>query len=129
MICPECASPLVTLELSGVEVDHCFCCGGVWLDAGELDMICAARGRKRAEGEAVVSAVMAPEAQRKCPVCARAMDKVSMGEKRCIVDRCTVHGIWFDSGELDRVLGCEDLSGGVEGVLHGMFRAKKEERS
>jgi Zn-finger nucleic acid-binding protein len=36
MTCPRCDSPLREQERSGVTVDFCTNCRGVWLDAGEL---------------------------------------------------------------------------------------------
>ena len=30
---------MLTLELTGVEIDHCTDCGGIWLDAGELELL------------------------------------------------------------------------------------------
>ena len=37
MNCPACRSPLISVEYLQVEADHCADCGGVWLDAGELE--------------------------------------------------------------------------------------------
>ncbi|HEX2411179.1 MAG TPA: zf-TFIIB domain-containing protein [Solirubrobacteraceae bacterium] len=39
MTCPSCGGELVDLERSGVRVDACRNCRGVWLDRGELDRI------------------------------------------------------------------------------------------
>ncbi|MFM8916555.1 MAG: zf-TFIIB domain-containing protein [Bacteroidota bacterium] len=39
MKCPNCQVPLVMTERSGVEIDYCPQCRGVWLDRGELDKI------------------------------------------------------------------------------------------
>jgi Zn-finger nucleic acid-binding protein len=40
MKCPVCATPdLVMSERSGVEIDYCPQCRGIWLDRGELDKI------------------------------------------------------------------------------------------
>jgi uncharacterized protein len=39
MTCPSCGGTLVELERSGVRVDACRQCRGVWLDRGELDRI------------------------------------------------------------------------------------------
>ena len=39
MKCPHCQSELRPYERSGVEIDHCPSCRGVWLDRGELDKI------------------------------------------------------------------------------------------
>ena len=39
MKCPVCDSSLQMTERSGVEIDYCPKCRGVWLDRGELDKI------------------------------------------------------------------------------------------
>ena len=39
MQCPVDATTLVMSERSGVEIDYCPQCRGVWLDRGELDKI------------------------------------------------------------------------------------------
>lgn len=39
MNCPHCNVTLVMTERSGVEIDYCPQCRGVWLDRGELDKI------------------------------------------------------------------------------------------
>ncbi|GAA2078093.1 zf-TFIIB domain-containing protein [Aeromicrobium tamlense] len=39
MKCPNDATTLVMSERSGVEIDYCPECRGVWLDRGELDKI------------------------------------------------------------------------------------------
>jgi len=39
MDCPVCKNAMITLELAEVEVDYCTGCKGVWLDAGELEML------------------------------------------------------------------------------------------
>ena len=39
MKCPNCNVNLVMTERSGVEIDYCPECRGIWLDRGELDKI------------------------------------------------------------------------------------------
>lgn len=39
MKCPQDGATLVMSERSGVEIDYCPECRGVWLDRGELDKI------------------------------------------------------------------------------------------
>lgn len=39
MQCPTDGSVLVMSERSGIEIDYCPSCRGVWLDRGELDKI------------------------------------------------------------------------------------------
>jgi uncharacterized protein len=37
--CPKCATPLVERTVTGVEIDECTTCLGVWLEAGELEAL------------------------------------------------------------------------------------------
>ncbi len=39
MKCPSCNTALTMSERSGIEIDYCPQCRGVWLDRGELDKI------------------------------------------------------------------------------------------
>jgi uncharacterized protein len=39
MKCPKCGMDLKEIEFHGVKVDQCANCGGVFLDAGELDQL------------------------------------------------------------------------------------------
>ncbi len=39
MDCPNCKVNLVMTDRSGIEIDYCPNCRGVWLDRGELDKI------------------------------------------------------------------------------------------
>lgn len=39
MHCPKCGTDLAEIDYEGVKVDKCFSCGGVWLDAGELELV------------------------------------------------------------------------------------------
>lgn len=55
MKCPKCGMDLHTLSKGSVEVDTCFNCGGVFLDAGEMEQIIA-EGHKHSH--AVMEAVL-----------------------------------------------------------------------
>jgi uncharacterized protein len=39
MKCPKCGMDLAEIELHGVKVDQCAHCGGIFLDAGELEQL------------------------------------------------------------------------------------------
>lgn len=39
MLCPVCRTGLALSDRSGIEIDYCPNCRGVWLDRGELDKI------------------------------------------------------------------------------------------
>src|SRR5687768_4050818 len=57
LLCPACRVALVMSERSGVEIDYCPECRGVWLDRGELDKIL-----ERAEAELAAARPAAPAA-------------------------------------------------------------------
>ena len=40
--CPKCTTPMTTLERSGVTLERCTECGGIFLDRGELERIAMA---------------------------------------------------------------------------------------
>ncbi len=39
MRCPKCGMQLIEIYYKKVAVDKCSSCGGVWLDAGELEVV------------------------------------------------------------------------------------------
>lgn len=39
MLCPTCKTPLSIADRTGIEIDYCPTCRGVWLERGELDKI------------------------------------------------------------------------------------------
>lgn len=98
---------MVTLELDEVEIDHCLDCGGIWLDAGELELLI---GNEQKAIDLLASFSVAKplkEKRRACPICDKRMAKIQVGtdEASVIIDRCNrQHGLWFDRGELDEVL-------------------------
>ena len=42
MRCPKCGQQMTEEERSGLKIDHCTGCGGVFFDAGELDLLLSA---------------------------------------------------------------------------------------
>ena len=53
-----------------------------------------------------------------CPICSREMTKDSLNG--IIVDRCQLHGIWFDKGELKSVVDFVKSGGSVDGFFTGL---------
>lgn len=39
MKCPKCGMDLIEIDYKNIKVDKCSACEGVWLDAGELEMV------------------------------------------------------------------------------------------
>ncbi len=122
MQCPVKKTPMLVLELEGVEIDYCTSCGGIWLDAGELALLL---GNEEAGRDLLDSLQPAHKASRKlrCPVCGKRMKPVSAGG--ITIDRCPHgHGIWFDRGELADIIrhGSLDPQHRVATFLENMFQ-------
>lgn len=60
MQCPSDGTVLVMSERSGIEIDYCPSCRGVWLDRGELDKIVERAGREFGGAQATPVAPAAP---------------------------------------------------------------------
>ena len=112
MRCPVCRSkPLLVLEYGGVEIDYCAQCRGVWLDAGELELLFE-NAAACAEFLSIGSPNTSPPAEKRrpCPICDAKMDKEATSEPHAVLfDHCPHgDGLWFDHGELATVLQYAD---------------------
>lgn len=67
MQCPVDGETLLMAERSGVEIDYCPRCRGVWLDRGELDKIIERAGAAPSPARAVAPDPYAPVAQPEPP--------------------------------------------------------------
>jgi len=110
MICPVCKKGALIVEYRNIELDYCPTCGGVWFDAGELELLVesAGLGDLKSYLDGIISAPEAAtsEKKRKCPVCRHKMKKTYIDEnKKILVDICHVgDGIWFDGGEINHLV-------------------------
>ena len=141
---------MIVLELESVEIDYCLSCSGIWLDAGELELLL-----ENSDGEKFLLASLATaaniqenclrqllekfsqsfrkslyfpkgqEKKRKCPICRKPMQKVNCGTaQKILLDKCSAHhGLWFDRGELENILrdGRLDSDGKIFTLLRKMF--------
>lgn len=115
MDCPTCRNPMVTLELTDVEVDYCTNCGGIWLDAGELELLLGDPVQARGLLDSFERSSSSTERPRKCPICGKSMEKVAVGrsDPPLLIDNCRRgHGLWFDRGELQDILARARLDEG-----------------
>jgi Zn-finger nucleic acid-binding protein len=128
MKCPHCPGHLASLEFADMEVDYCFTCAGIWLDADEMEHLLRIEG---GTDDLLRTAVRAQTAEKpkRCPVCRNRMDKILIGQTDAVLlDRCKDHGMWSDAGELKKILalsGAEGSSGALARVLNNMFSAQK----
>jgi hypothetical protein len=128
MICPVCKEPLVVLELEQIEIDYCTGCEGVWLDAGELELLLETEQERARLISLLIEDNTIKEKSYPCPICSRKMKKVFVGEERKIlIDKCKKnHGLWFDKGELKKVVefGSDNKQNKIVNLLTEMFESK-----
>jgi len=107
MDCPVCKNAMITLQLQEVEIDFCGDCGGIWLDAGELELLLGdSQQAERLLNSFKIDAHSA-EKPRKCPICLKKMQKIIVGPDTppLVIDKCQRgDGLWFDKGELQDIL-------------------------
>jgi len=120
--CPLCGVKTDIIRLSGIELDYCSNCSGIWFDKGEVtklqdavlnNSICGEMSSALKDLPAVIGGL-----DRKkyldCPVCWLPMSNKTYEEVSGIVlDRCASHGTWIAKEDLARILDILD-SGKLE---------------
>ena len=129
MNCPVCKNAMITLELAEVEIDYCTGCKGVWLDAGELEMLLEDNGKAKKLISSFAKDTSSGEKARQCPKCDKNMEKIIVGHEKptLLIDRCSKgDGLWFDRGELNGIIARAKLDEGnkIKQILTDMFGGK-----
>lgn len=113
--CPECRAPFSAYSASAGVLHDCAACGGQFIEHALLRELLERResygaAAPRAEprrAQADVRVRYVP-----CPVCRQLMNRKNFaGTSGVIVDVCSKHGIWFDRGELPRVMAFAESGG------------------
>ncbi len=117
---------MITLELREVEIDYCTDCGGIWLDAGELELLLGEPEKARMLLDSFKIDSKATEKTRKCPICYKKMKKVIVGPSKptLLIDKCRrADGLWFDKGELQDIFERAklDKDNKIQKLLTDMF--------
>lgn len=120
--CPDCEQPFEGFSAGPGVLHDCARCGGQFVEHQLLKDLLERREvyglapRHQPQGNPLSQ----PVRYIKCPACQQMMNRKNFGRSSgVIVDVCTQHGVWFDAGELPRVLAFVE-SGGLE-------RAKRRE--
>ncbi|MDH4240048.1 MAG: zf-TFIIB domain-containing protein [Phycisphaerae bacterium] len=130
MDCPVCKNAMITLELQEVEIDHCIDCGGIWLDAGELEMLLGEPEKARNLLGSFKADNTSTEQSRKCPICMKKMKKIIAGSSKpvLLIDKCRRgDGLWFDKGELQDIFDRAQLDkdNKIQKLLADMFGSEQ----
>lgn len=130
--CPSCASPFAAIPTEGSgRVLECTSCGGQWVDHASLRTLFERRLRVSTGLDAPIQQLSSPTRVRylPCPLCTGLMNRRNFGERSgVIVDVCRAHGVWFDPGELPRVLAFVSR-GGLEEAARREAEREREYRS
>lgn len=109
--CPACnTNTLDPVEdpITGLVVDSCSACSGIWFDDNELARFLESGKMKHSfhldeKPRANESSITINTTPRRCPRCGVDMDGRLFGG--VTLDRCArCHGLWFDGGELQVVV-------------------------
>jgi Zn-finger nucleic acid-binding protein len=126
MDCPVCKNAMITLELQDVEIDLCTDCDGIWLDAGELEMLLGEPEKAEKLLDSFKIDRTSSEKPKKCPICLKKMKKIIVGASKpvLLIDKCSKgHGLWFDKGELNDIFERSQLDkdNKIQELLADMF--------
>ena len=143
MKCPACFNELTPTQVGSVSVDVCQGgCGGIWLDAFELQRV---DEQQEEAGERLLAIerdpriVVDPLRKRECPRCADIkLRRHFFSPKRQVeVDECpSCGGYWLDAGELAKIRHEKSFetenAGAQQGlsseVIRYLYRLKAEGR-
>ena len=117
---------MLTLELQDVEIDYCTDCSGIWLDAGELELLLGEPDKAKQLLNSFKVDSESNEAKRKCPICDKKMQKIIVGSSKptLLIDKCRRgDGLWFDKGELHDIFDRAQLDkdNKIQKLLADMF--------
>ncbi len=117
LACPVCKKPLEAYRDGPGAVFDCGSCGGQFVEHAMLRQLVERHAHTVPNEGPVPRPPWRPEPRTgyiPCPSCASLMNRKNYGGvSGVIVDVCKRHGVWFDLGELPRVLAFVD-AGGLE---------------
>ena len=123
--CPECSKPMATIDVGDgghFYIEHCNDCGGLFFDSGELQELLDSKIKEtNILNYSALNSLLVDNPTyndvviyRKCPVCSDLMTRENFGAKSgVIIDHCHNHGIWLNSGELNRLLEWKKAGGEI----------------
>ena len=102
MKCPKCESAMEKVRYSGIEVDRCIKCKGIWFDILEHEDLKKIEGSESIDiGDEQVGEKYDKIRKIDCPICHTNMiPMVDKGQYHIKYEACTIcYGVFFDAGE------------------------------
>jgi len=122
-ICPHCDTPLQTIKLKiqgDFHIERCKTCFGLFFDLGEIETLLDSSVSNVTDiNLKLIKSINKDRYQKhqavkyvKCPCCRILMNRVNFGHRSgVIVDKCSKHGIWVDSGEITHLMEWKKAGG------------------
>jgi Zn-finger nucleic acid-binding protein len=122
-LCPRCNVPMRAKKIGEFSVVACEECSGMFVPHETFEMIQEQSERLIFPTEASPRKALEPEATVRyvrCPVCRNMMNRMNFAKiSGIIIDSCRGHGVWFDPGEIAKIM---------DFIAHGgLQKAKSEE--
>ncbi len=140
-LCPHCHKPLqvIDLDLNGsFQIERCKECFGLFFDPGKIETLleCAVSNVSDSNWRHL-DAINSDRYQVdekvkyiKCPVCQAFMSRVNFGYRSgVVIDRCTPHGIWLDSGEITHLMEWKKAGGQLMQDQQTAFENRQEKNN
>lgn len=124
--CPRCSVALQSLKIDSVTIRECERCGGFWSGVGTFEQLCSSKEQQASVLGFIGSYIHSNPDPPKinyvpCPDCKQLMNRSNFARSSgVIIDLCKQHGLWFDAGELPKII--EFIEGG------GIDRAREKEK-
>ncbi|MGQ0543529.1 MAG: zf-TFIIB domain-containing protein [Blastocatellia bacterium] len=132
--CPRCKVNLQSLIIGSVHIRECESCGGFWSGVEAFEKLCASK-----EQQATIISFTGSYAHPNpdppaisyvpCPDCKQLMNRSNFARSSgVIIDMCKQHGVWFDAGELPKIIDFID-NGGIDRAREKEKIAIQDERA
>jgi Zn-finger nucleic acid-binding protein len=117
LVCPACSTLMPARQVSGVGLNECLACHGLWAPDDSFDLLVGRAIEARQQASAAELQQLRPRATgsnpsrqsvryRNCPECDAQMHRSNYRKTSgVIIDSCAEHGIWLDADELEQIAG------------------------
>lgn len=131
-LCPRCDLPMRARKIGDFSVMYCEKCTGSFIPDETFEMMQENADRvvfsldsgKRAPAKSDMAVRYV-----RCPVCRKVMNRMNFARiSGIIIDACRGHGVWFDPGEIEKIMDFIARGGLQKSKVEELERLKAEEK-
>lgn len=131
-LCPRCEVPMRGQTFGEFSVAQCSQCSGLFVPHETFEMMQETRDRAIFPARPIGRGELRPDTYVRyvrCPICRNMMNRTNFARiSGVIIDTCRGHGIWFDPGELEKIMEFISLGGLAKAKDVDLQRQKDEEQ-